>query len=85
MLWDGGNTPLCLAAWNGKKEVVQILLEAGPPTANISAPLVPFRTSPSGTGDLTPVSVGNSPAPHCRLLALECGTLGGDTEGEVAC
>ena len=81
MLWVGGNTPLCLAAKFGKKEVVQILLEAGPFTANISAPLVPFRTSPTGTGDLTPESVGKSPAPHCHLLALECGTLGADTEG----
>ena len=39
MPWDGGNTPLCLAANRGKKEVVQILLEAGPVTANISAPI----------------------------------------------
>ena len=76
MLWDGGDTPLCVAAYNGEKEVVQILLEAGPPTANISAPLaLSFRKSPTRTGDLTPASVGKSPAPHCRLLALDCQLL----------
>ena len=73
MLWDGGDTPLCVAAYNGEKEVVQILLEAGPFTANISPPLTSFEKSPTGTGDLTPWSVGKSPARHCRWLALECG------------
>ena len=81
MLWDGGDTPLCVAAYNGEKEVVQILLEAGPFTANISAPLTSFEKSPTGTGDLTPWSVGKSPAPHCRWLPLNVGNIGGDTEG----